>query len=139
MLNVRTCGECEECECIISARRRSFSAANRSISDFKRLDSSTVSEQKKNNLEHLLTNSFLFFLCWILPWTKCCNDEISSCAFLSWFWISVSRLYSATTTWLLVSFNSFRKSTNCSFNLLHSANLIWIEYSWLMCNRSKTS
>lgn len=46
MCLVQTCGECEDCEWINSALSRSFSAANRSISDFKKLDSSTVSEKE---------------------------------------------------------------------------------------------
>lgn len=57
----------------------------------------------------------------MLPCTKCCSDAISSCALRSCFCMSVSRLYSARTTWLFVSFNSFPRSTNCSFNFEHSA------------------
>lgn len=49
LLSTRTCGECVDCECelVITTRSRSFSIANRSISDLRKLDSSTVSTMTK--------------------------------------------------------------------------------------------
>lgn len=114
---------CNSRNTVFSFRNRSFSSSSRSTCTLDELDTSMVSVKLANiNRFRCLARLYRIMnaLNLIIPCTNCCSEAISSCALRSWCWISVSRLYSATTTWLLVSFNSFVTPACAFFNRANS-------------------